>query len=60
MIEKTSGCVCCGLPCRGTACPNHEIEITICDECGDECDEVYEVDGDDLCISCLKARFKRK
>lgn len=60
MTTTVSGCVGCGFPRRGHACPNFEIDITECDDCGDECEEVYEVDGDELCLACLKARFRRK
>jgi hypothetical protein len=35
------------------------VEVYYCDKCGDELDEIYEVDGDDLCEECLKERFRR-
>lgn len=57
MVKTESGCVNCGLPCIGKACPYHTVEIHYCDECDEELDDIYEVDGDELCEYCLKKRF---
>ena len=53
---------CVGCPpemgCLGKACPNRCVERYYCDVCGSELeDEIYSVDGEDLCIECLKERF---
>lgn len=53
-------CATPGYPCRGSACPRVRVEVYYCDKCGDELDEVYEVDGDDLCEECLKERFRKE
>ena len=64
MIKRENGCVQCsaaGLHCLGSSCPNESITIIYCDDCEDEIeDEVYEVDGEELCEYCLKARFRRE
>jgi DNA-directed RNA polymerase subunit RPC12/RpoP len=45
----------------GSACPNRNVEVYYCDECGEEIEgEVYEVDGEDLCEHCLHARFRKE
>lgn len=50
-------CVCCPpeLGCLGAACPNRNVEVWTCDNCGDEA--AYEYEGDDYCVSCLIARL---
>ena len=41
-------------PCRGSLCPNRHVEVHYCDRCGEELDEVYEVDGVELCDECFE------
>ena len=53
-------CAVPGYPCRGDACPLRRVEVFYCDKCGCELDEIYVVDGDDLCEECLKEKFVRK
>lgn len=63
MIKKENLCVDCtalGMPCRGSACPYHKPEeVHVCDQCGDVLDDVYEVDGEELCEDCLKEMFRK-
>ena len=49
------------LGCLGDACPNRQREVHYCDKCDEQMDldEIYEVDGYELCLDCLKERFKR-
>lgn len=50
-----------GGPCTGCmACQGAEEEIFVCADCGDEIDpdEVYEVDGEYLCETCVLDRFR--
>lgn len=42
-----------GFPCVGTLCKLYRVPHTYCDVCGNEADEMYEVDGDDICADCL-------
>ena len=62
MIVIEDHCVDCGLPCLGNACPKRNVEVCYCDKCGEEipCDEVDEVDGEELCEGCLKEKFLRR
>ena len=63
MVKTENHCVGCPteMGCMGNACTHRKVEVTYCDCCGDEIDrdEVYEVDGQDLCEECLKDRFKK-
>jgi len=49
-----------GYPCRGSSCPNRDVPVYYCDKCGEELEEVYEVDGEELCEECLKEKFLKK
>jgi DNA-directed RNA polymerase subunit RPC12/RpoP len=42
------------------ACQGAEEEIFVCADCGDEIDpdEVYKVDGEYLCETCVLDRFR--
>ena len=55
-------CVGCEMGCMGDSCPNRRVRVFYCDRCNDEIDpdDVYEVDGEDLCFSCLSAMFKKE
>ena len=55
MIEKRSGCVDCGSPCMGHACPNYQIKVYICDNCGNEVEpnELYDIDAGQFCGQCV-------
>lgn len=58
MVEN---CVSCGLPCRGSLCPNNSVSAQYtCDECREEFEpeELFDFDGDMLCEKCLLAQFK--
>lgn len=56
-------CASPGYPCLGSACSLTRVEVTYCDKCDPKCntplDEVYDVDGKELCEDCLKDMFRR-
>lgn len=65
MVKTESHCVGCtslGMRCIGDSCPNRDVSHYYCDKCGDELtyDEIYDVDGEELCEFCLKQMFKRE
>lgn len=64
MKKFISECVgCCSLPCLGKTCPNTNIPVFYCDICNQEIDStdgVYEVDEKDLCLECLKNKFRKE
>ena len=53
-------CAAPGYPCLGNACPRRRVKVYYCDKCGEELDEVYEVDGEELCEDCLKKKFLKE
>ncbi len=63
MLKIENHCVGCPseMGCMGDACPNRNVKVYYCDKCGEEIDidELYEVDGEDLCEDCLKTLFKK-
>jgi hypothetical protein len=63
MLKIENHCCDCatpGYPCRGSACPLTRVEVYYCDKCGDELNEVYDLDGEELCEYCLKEMFLRR
>ncbi len=60
--NRCFGCASDAYPCAGTSCPNRNVEIHYCEKCGFEIDpdEIYEVDGEELCEECLKERFLKR
>ena len=56
-------CAVPGYPCLGDACPNRNVKVFYCDKCDPKCDwpleDVFEVDGKDLCEECLKNMFRK-
>lgn len=57
MIKYENHCCACAVPaypCLGASCPNRNVEVHYCDECGAELDKVYEADGAELCEDCYK------
>ena len=60
MVRIENGCVGCGLPCLGGSCPNYRIVVLECDRCHDEVEELFDVDGEDLCLDCLKNEFRKE
>ena len=63
MLKYENHCCDCAVPaypCEGSSCPLRNVPVYYCDKCGEELDEVYEVDGVDLCEDCLKEMFKKE
>ena len=60
IVDECCDCAVPSYPCNDS-CPLRAVERYFCDECDEEVDldELYEVDGEDLCIDCLKERFKK-
>lgn len=38
--------------CLGDSCPRRHTAVLICDECGDEVEKLYKVEGMQLCSRC--------
>ena len=52
-----SDCVNCDLPCIYHACPHYEVTRYVCDSCKEEDVALYEFDGQELCIECIKKQL---
>ena len=61
MIRYENDCVCCPpeLGCLGTSCPKRNVPVTVCDDCQDEGINIYEFEGEQLCIYCIEKRLKK-
>lgn len=62
MIKYENECVGCtslGMHCLGVGCPNRKVPHYYCDECGDDVEDLYEYDGEELCIECIKKRLPK-
>ena len=62
MVKYENRCCDCatgGYPCIGMTCSLRRVEVHYCDQCGAELEEIYEVDGEELCEECLKEMFRR-
>ena len=62
MIRYENQCCDCatpGYPCIGSACPKRNVKIYICDDCGDEVEDLYYYDGEELCIDCIQKRLDK-
>lgn len=60
MIKYESDCVGCGLPCRGSSCPYYNVKHLYCDNCDEDCEELYELDGSHYCEDCLLTEITHK
>jgi hypothetical protein len=60
IITRNECCNCATstFPCIGKRCPLQNQKVYICDDCKDEVDELYEFEGEELCIDCIKKRLK--
>ena len=57
-IRYESQCVDCGFPCRYEACRYYKVRVLDCDNCHDEVDKLYWLDGMELCESCVLERLE--
>lgn len=60
IVNMCCDCAVPGYPCRGSACPLTHVEVYYCDKCGEELDDIYEVDDLELCEECLKDMFRKE
>lgn len=62
MVKIEDRCVECSIEigCKGPSCPNRNVKVYYCDKCGEELDDVYEVEDKELCDDCLKELFRRR
>lgn len=53
------GCAVDTYPCRLESCTYRNVEVHYCDKCGEELEDIFEVDGEELCEYCLKDLFRK-
>ena len=55
MVQYENECVGCppNMGCIGSACSYQNVLRYYCDTCKDEVDELYQYDGEQLCLNCL-------
>ena len=61
MIKYEDECV--GRPpemgCISNSCPNRNVKHRYCDKCGEDCEELYLYDNEELCKDCLSDNFDK-
>ena len=63
MIRNENHCIGCAVdsyPCMGEACLRRNVEVHYCDKCDSELEEIFLVDGEELCEDCLKNMFRKE
>ena len=56
MVQVENDCVGCEYCIN---CGRREVSHWYCDDCGEEAEKLYNVDGEDLCESCIEQRFEK-
>lgn len=57
-IDRCFGCSEVGFPCKGPACENYgEREVPACDECEKHDCDIFEYEGEELCLGCIAKRL---
>ena len=61
MIKYENECVGCPpeMGCLGDSCPNTNVKHLYCDKCKNDCEELYDYNGEELCEECLLDSFKK-
>lgn len=58
MTRYENQCVDCGFPCRYEACRNYRVRVLKCDNCHDEVEKPYRLDGEESCSQCALVRLE--
>jgi len=55
MLKYEDECVGCppNMGCLGGACPYRNVPVWVCDKCGEEAEELWKYEGEELCQDCL-------
>ena len=63
MIKIENHCCSCAVPaypCLGAICPNRNVEVYYCDQCGEEIEgDIYDDNEQELCESCLLDKYRK-
>ena len=52
-VDECCGCATETYPCTGDACPNRNVKVLICDQCGSEAERLYILEDSELCSDCV-------
>lgn len=61
MIVEENHCCGCAVPaypCLGDSCILRHCRVLYCDNCHEEADKLYQLDGEELCESCVLERLE--
>ena len=61
MVKYENECVSCPpeMGCLGESCPNRNVKRLYCDECKEEVETLYIIDGQELCQDCLLENIEK-
>lgn len=62
MMKVENDCCDCeapGYPCVGESCPLRHCKHYYCDKCGEETDELYYLEDEELCEDCVLNTLKK-
>lgn len=62
MVKYRNECCDCaseGYPCLGESCPNRNVRVLVCDQCGSEVEDLYWLDGEQLCCDCVLENLEK-
>ena len=58
--NECRGCAAHAYPCIGDSCRFRHVKHYYCDKCGSDEDTLYILDGQELCIECVKKNLEKK
>ena len=57
--DECCGCATESYPCMGSACLNRHVLHLYCDKCKEDVDNLYEYEGEQVCVDCILKDFKK-
>ncbi len=57
IMDECCDCANGAYPCLGESCEKRHVKHLICDQCNADAETLYDVEGKQLCESCLEAQF---
>lgn len=57
IMDECCDCANGAYPCLGESCEKRHVKHLICDQCNADTETLYDVEGKQLCESCLATQF---
>ena len=57
IMDECCDCANGAYPCLGESCEKRHVKHLICDQCNADAETLYDVEGKQLCESCLETQF---